>query len=71
MAKELDTSNPYDEEFREEWQEGDPSIQWIRSQMGKHCRMTLGGVTGLYLVRGITEAGNRVMIEGRRKPDHD
>ena len=71
MAKDLDTSNPYDEEFREEWQEGDPSVEWIRSQMGTYCRMTLGGVKGLYRVTGISEASGRVVIEGRRKPDHD
>jgi hypothetical protein len=71
MAKDLDTTSPYDEEFREEWREGDPPIRWIKEQFGKPCRMTLGGVSGLYVVTGITDAGNRIVIEGRRKPDHD
>ncbi len=71
MAKELDTSNPYDQEFRVEWQAGrDPSLKWIKKQLGGGaCRMNLGGVEGLYLVTGTSEDGTRVVIEGSRKPD--
>ena len=71
MARELDTSNPYDQEFRVEWEGGrDPPLKWIKAQVGGGaCRMTLGGVTGLYLVTGICEDGTSVVIEGSRKPD--
>jgi len=72
VEKELDTSNPYDEEFRVEWEDGrDPPLRTIKTLFGKGetYRMTLGGVTGLYLVTGICEDGTSVVIEGSRKPD--
>ena len=68
MAKELDTPNPYEQDFRVDWKEGrDPSLEWIWAQVGSGpCRMTLGGVTGLYLV---AEVSPDHVVVGTRKPD--